>query len=152
MKQQLRSALVAALTFPFTVLAAVHGLSGLFSGGIRGRAFTLPPSSPPPPSPFLISILASVDVKQYGQGQVRVLISVCRRGQLGLRLRSSRLPRSIRRRLPPQELAQQQDQLSRHRVFIDYPRRTCRQHLGCICVTGQSGSRRYTRVSSRAVG
>ena len=33
------------------VLAAVHGLSGLFSGGIRGRAFTLSPSFPPVPAP-----------------------------------------------------------------------------------------------------
>ena len=37
-----------------------------FSGGIRGRAFTLSPSSPL--SPSLISNLASVDVKQHGQG------------------------------------------------------------------------------------
>ena len=51
------------------VLAAVHGLSGLFSGGIRGRAFTLSPSSPMPPS--LISHLASVDVKQHGQRPVQ---------------------------------------------------------------------------------
>ena len=37
-----------------------------FSGGIRGRAFTLssPPPPPPPPSPSLISHLASVDVNQ----------------------------------------------------------------------------------------
>ena len=56
------------------VLAAVHGLFGPFSGGIRGRAFTLstpppPPHPPTPPSPSLISHLASVDVKQYGHGQ-----------------------------------------------------------------------------------
>ena len=41
-----------------------------FSGGIRGRAFTLlspPPSPPTPLSPSLLSNLASVDVKQYGQ-------------------------------------------------------------------------------------
>ena len=56
----------------FIVLAAVHGLSVLFSGGIRGRASILSSSSPPPPlhlSPSLISHLASVDVKQNGQGQ-----------------------------------------------------------------------------------
>ena len=45
------------------VLVAVHDLLGL--PGPRGRAFTL---SPPPPSPSLISILASVDVKQNVNG------------------------------------------------------------------------------------
>ena len=49
------------------VLAAVHGLSGLFRVvSSRGRTFTLSPSSPL--SPSLISNLASVDVKQSGQG------------------------------------------------------------------------------------
>ena len=50
------------------VLAAVHGLTGLFSGGIRGRAFTRSPSSPL--SLSLISNLASVDVKQNGPGPI----------------------------------------------------------------------------------
>ena len=50
------------------VLAAVHaGSLQSFSGGIRGRTFTL--SSSFPLSPSLISNLASVDVKQHGQGQ-----------------------------------------------------------------------------------
>ena len=44
------------------VLAAVHGLRS-FSGGIRGRAFTLLSC----PTPSLISHLASVDVKQNGR-------------------------------------------------------------------------------------
>ena len=43
-----------------------------FSGGIRGRAFTLSsPPTPTPPSPSLISNLASVDVKRHGQGHGR---------------------------------------------------------------------------------
>ena len=57
------------------VLAAVHGLSGLFRAVlIRGRAFTLSPPPPPPPrppSPSLISNLASVDVKQHGLSVLR---------------------------------------------------------------------------------
>ena len=58
------------------VLAAVHGLSGLFSGGIRGPAFTLSSSSPYPPlPPALIINLASVDVKQHGQDGISSLIS-----------------------------------------------------------------------------
>ena len=66
LKQQLRSALVAAQWQGDTalntsiVLAAVHGLSGLF------RAVSLSLSLSSPPSPSLISNLASVDVKQYG--------------------------------------------------------------------------------------
>ena len=48
------------------VLAAVHGLSGLF----RAVSAVEPSLSRPlsPLSPSLISNLASVDVKQYGQG------------------------------------------------------------------------------------
>ena len=45
------------------VLAAVHGLSGLF-----GAVSEVEPSlfrPPPPPPPSLISLLASVDVKQH---------------------------------------------------------------------------------------
>ena len=59
------------------VLAAVHGLSGLFRGGIRGRAFTL--SSPPHAhNPSLISHIASVDVKQYGQHPSKInLLCLC---------------------------------------------------------------------------
>ena len=50
------------------VLAAVHGLSGLF----RALSTVEPSLSRPLPtlSPCLISNLASVDVKQCGQGQV----------------------------------------------------------------------------------
>ena len=54
LKQQLRSALVAGQwrgDTVLTLLAAVHNLSGLFSDGILGRAFTLSLSSPPPPPP-----------------------------------------------------------------------------------------------------
>ena len=47
----------------FIVLAAVHGLSGL----VRAVSAVEPSLfCPPPPSPSLISILASVDVKQNG--------------------------------------------------------------------------------------
>ena len=66
LKQQLRSALVAAQWRGDTafntpiVLVAVRS----FSGGIRGRAFTLSSSSLL--SPSLMSILASADVKQNG--------------------------------------------------------------------------------------
>ena len=48
-------------------------VSPVFSGRIRGRAFTLWPSSPP--SPSLISNLASVDVKQYGQAGWPIIFS-----------------------------------------------------------------------------
>ena len=53
------------------VLAAVHGLSGLFRAVSAVepslfRPFPPPPPPPPPPSPSLISTLASVDVKQNG--------------------------------------------------------------------------------------
>ena len=51
-----------------SVLAAVHGLSGLFRA-----VFAVEPSLfrplPPPLSPFLISHLASVDVKQNVLGR-----------------------------------------------------------------------------------
>ena len=49
------------------VLAAVHGLSGLF----RAVSAVEPSLSRPlpPPSPSLRSNLASVDVKQHGKGQ-----------------------------------------------------------------------------------
>ena len=49
------------------VLAAVHGLSGLFRAvsAVEPSLFRSPPP-PPPPSPSLISRLASVDVKQNG--------------------------------------------------------------------------------------
>ena len=60
------------------VLAAVHGLSGLF------RAISVVEPSlfrPPPPSPSLISHLASMDVKQNGP-----TYPIC--------------PRSLRERLP----------------------------------------------------
>ena len=48
------------------VLAAVHGLSGLFRtvSAVEPSLFRPPP--PPPPSPSLISHLVSVDVKQNG--------------------------------------------------------------------------------------
>ena len=51
------------------VLAAVHGLSGLFRRYPRPslHSFVLPPPPPPPHSPSLISSLASVDVKQNGR-------------------------------------------------------------------------------------
>ena len=57
----------------FIVLAAVHGLSGLFravSVVEPSLSRPLPPSHPPttPLSPSLISNLASVDVKQNGPG------------------------------------------------------------------------------------
>ena len=48
------------------VLAAVHGLSGLFRAVSAVEPFTLSLSSPM--SPSLISNLASMDVKQHGQG------------------------------------------------------------------------------------
>ena len=49
------------------VLAAVHGLSGLFwaVSAVEPSLFRLPP---PPPAPSLISHLSSVDVKQNGPG------------------------------------------------------------------------------------
>ena len=53
------------------VLAAVHSLSGIFRA--VSAVFILSPTPPPPPSPHsapspsLISNLASVEVKQYGQ-------------------------------------------------------------------------------------
>ena len=53
------------------VLAAVHGLSGLFravSAVEPSFSRPLPLPLPAPLSPSLISNLASVDVKQYGQG------------------------------------------------------------------------------------
>ena len=52
------------------VLAAVHGLSGLFRAVSAVKPSLSRPLSPSPPplSPSLISNLASVDVKQYGQG------------------------------------------------------------------------------------
>ena len=55
------------------VLAAVHGLSGLF----RAVSAVEPSLSRPllPLSPSLISNLASVDVKQYGQKQVPEFLS-----------------------------------------------------------------------------
>ena len=60
LKQQLRRAQVARCTG-----GGPRSLRS-FSGGIRGRAFTLSPSSPL--SPSLTSNLAAVDVKQHGQG------------------------------------------------------------------------------------
>ena len=50
------------------VLAAVHGLSGLFRAvsAVEPSLFRPLPPPPPPLSPSLISILASVDVKQNG--------------------------------------------------------------------------------------
>ena len=54
------------------VLAAVHGLSGLFRAvsAVEPSLSLAPP--PPPLSPSLISNLASVDVKQHGQGHAGV--------------------------------------------------------------------------------
>ena len=54
------------------VQAAVHGLSGLF----RAVSAVEPSLSRPLPplSPSLISNLASVDVKQHGQGQANYLL------------------------------------------------------------------------------
>ena len=53
----------------FIVLAAVHGLSGLFRAVSAVEPSLFPPlPPPPPPSPSLISRLASVDVKQNGLG------------------------------------------------------------------------------------
>ena len=64
------------------VLAAVHGLSGLFRAvsAVEPSLFR-PPPPPAPPSPSLISHLASVDVKQHGDshglhGQYVVLRSL----------------------------------------------------------------------------
>ena len=48
------------------VLAVVHGLSGLFRAVSAVEPSLFRPL--PPLSPSLISNLASVDVKQYGQG------------------------------------------------------------------------------------
>ena len=72
LKQQLRSAQVAGLAMArghrlntsIAVLAAVHGLSGLF----RAVSAVGPSLCRPLPAlfPSLISILASVDVKQNG--------------------------------------------------------------------------------------
>ena len=50
-----------------TVLAAVHGLSGLFRAVSAVEPSLFRPL--PPLSPSLISNLASADVKQHGQGQ-----------------------------------------------------------------------------------
>ena len=73
LKQPLRGALVAARQWRRdTALTLPLFWRRSFSGGIRGRAFTLS-SSPPPPTPpqSLISILASVDVKQNGHGPLK---------------------------------------------------------------------------------
>ena len=54
------------------VLAAVHGLSGLFravSAVEPSLSRPLPPPLPPSPSPSLISNLAFVDVKQHESGR-----------------------------------------------------------------------------------
>ena len=53
------------------VLAAVHGLSGLFRAvsAVESSLFR-PPPPPPLLSPSLISHLTSVDVKQHGQGHL----------------------------------------------------------------------------------
>ena len=48
------------------VLAAVHGLSGLFWAVSAVKPSLSRPLPPPPPSPSLISNLTSVDVKQHG--------------------------------------------------------------------------------------
>ena len=50
------------------VLAAVHGLSGLFRAVSAVEPSLSRPLPPPCPRPY-ISNLASVDAKQYGQGQ-----------------------------------------------------------------------------------
>ena len=73
LKQQLRRALVAgqwrgdtALTFPlFWRRSTISPV--FFEWYLRSSLHSL--ALPPPPSPFLISNLASVDVKQHGQGQ-----------------------------------------------------------------------------------
>ena len=74
LKQQLRSALShwamarGHRRNTSVVLAAVHGLSGLFRAvsAVEPSLFRSPPPPPPTPSPSLISHLASVDVKQNG--------------------------------------------------------------------------------------
>ena len=48
----------------WTSFASSLFLNSSATGGIRGRAFTLPPPPPPPPTPRPINYLASVDVKQ----------------------------------------------------------------------------------------
>ena len=86
MKQQLRSALVAAQwrgghrLDTSIVLAAVHGLSGLFRAVFAVepslfRPLPLPPPPPPPPSPSLISHLASVDVKHQSISHTALFLS-----------------------------------------------------------------------------
>ena len=47
------------------VLAAVHGLSGLFRAVSEVEPSLVRPPPPPPASPSLISLLTSVDVKQH---------------------------------------------------------------------------------------
>ena len=52
------------------VLAAVHGLSGLFRAVSAVELSLFRPPPPPPPPPSLISHLASVDVKRKGPGLI----------------------------------------------------------------------------------
>ena len=73
-QRQLRSALVAvhtALTLPLSGRRST--VSPVFFGRYPCSLHSLalfPPPPPPPAEKFLISNLASVDIKQYGQGQV----------------------------------------------------------------------------------
>ena len=61
------------------VLAAVHGLSGLFRAVSEVEPSLFRPLPPPPLSPSLISHLASVDVKQHGPKNCATA-SVCESG------------------------------------------------------------------------
>ena len=87
LKQQLRGTLVAGQWRGDTALILSGGgprSLRSFSGGIRAvepslfRSFLPPP--PPPTPPSLISILASVDVKQYGQEEESVRRTLSARG------------------------------------------------------------------------